>query len=423
MITNEKQYKTAKAQVDSFQSSLNDFSSNVEIQKTSSPQLLELSKLAIQTQLKELIDDIQEYDDLKAGKILITEINSLKELPFTLIKARIANRLTQAELATRLNLKMQQIQRYEADNYSTASLKTLLKISEELNLSVNADVQIKSIDDPNLIDVKNYPFKQMLNRGWFGNFVGSLNDAVKDSKNLISHLFEQSGIFDFKYSLNRRSIRSDLQINEYALNAWYARVLYKAKEQHILAEFNRESINADWLKKLANLSEDENALKLVPNYLKNSGIRFIIEPALDGTLLDGAALLLEKKYPVIALTLRYDRLDNFWFVLFHEIAHIVLHLNGDLDAIFDDLDAKIEGIEKDADQFALDALIPSEIWRTSLVRFRPSDKTIINQAKALGIHPALVAGRIRRETGQYHQFTNLVGQNRVRSQFTFQTNN
>jgi HTH-type transcriptional regulator/antitoxin HigA len=127
--------------------------------------------------------------------------------------------------------------------------------------------------------------------------------------------------------------------------------------------------------------------------------------------------------PVIALTLRHDRLDNFWFVLFHEIAHIILHLSGDLNAIFDDLDVKIDGIEKEADVHALDSLIPDEIWRKSLVRFRPSEKAIINQAEILNIHPALIAGRIRRETGQYHQFTELIGLNKVRKQFTQDLNN
>ena len=123
------------------------------------------------------------------------------------------------------------------------------------------------------------------------------------------------------------------------------------------------------------------------------------------------------------MTLRHDRLDNFWFVLFHEIAHICLHLSEALTAIFDDLDVKIDGIEQEADAFALNALIPDIIWKKSLVRFSPSAETIINQAKTLKVHPALVAGRIRRETGRYYQFSDLIGQGEVRVNFSQELKN
>lgn len=418
MITNEKQYKTAKVQIENLQSSLDNFPSNV-VNTQAETRLIELSKQAIEVQLQDLVEEVREYEDLKAGSIVVTEISDLKDLPKSLIKARIANGMTQSDLAARLGLKMQQIQRYEADEYSAASLKTLIRIATELNVSISGDVQIKAIDDPTLIEVKNYPFKQMFKRGWFGNFTGTLNDAIKDSQNLLANLFEQAGSDKLQYSLNRRLMRSNSQPNEYALNAWYARVLTRAKDQRLSVAFEKNLITSEWLRHLAQLSADENSLAKVPQILQAVGIRFIIEPVLDGTLLDGAALLLDKTHPVIALTLRYDRLDNFWFVLFHEIAHVVLHLNSDVDAIFDDIDGKVSVLEKEADDFALDALVPAEAWRTSLARFRPSEKTIINQAKTLGVHPAIIAGRIRRESGKYHQFTELVGQNRVRQQFLF----
>ncbi|RZK36769.1 MAG: helix-turn-helix domain-containing protein, partial [Hymenobacter sp.] len=237
-----------------------------------------------------------EYEDLKEGRIVITEISNLSELPKTLIKARIANGLTQAELASRLNLKMQQIQRYEADEYNSASLKTLLRIASELNLTVSADVQIKSFDDPQLVNAKNYPFKQMFQRGWFGNFVGTLNDAIKDSENLIEGLFENAGFKGVQPALNRQLIRSNSQPNEFALKAWYARILTKAKEQRIDKSFDKNFLTPDWIGNLAKLSQEEDGLKKVPKYLKDVGIRFIIEPVLDGTLLDGAALLLDKQH-------------------------------------------------------------------------------------------------------------------------------
>jgi len=422
MITNDRQYKIAKSQIENFQQALADitFTSSA---KNVHPSLLDIQKNAIQSQLNDLINDVNEYEALKSGKIAITEVKSLKELPLALIKARIANGLTQAELAEKVGVKMQQIQRYEAELYETASVKTLMKIADQLNLRLNAEVQIISIEAPENLDVNNYPFKQMFQRKWFGNFSGTFNDAIIDSKNLLEKFFESAGFKNFQYGLNKQSIRAGSEINQFALNAWYAHVLKKAQMQEVKTKYNKGVISDKWLRSLAELSADENGPAKAATYLRDSGIRFIIEPQLEGTFLDGASLLWDNNEPVVAMTLRYDRLDNFWFVLFHELAHVHLHLSDQLTVIFDDLDVKIDGIEKEADAYALNGLIPEEVWRKSLVRFSPSNDTILNQAKTLKVHPALIAGRIRRETGRYYQFTDLIGQGQVRPNFSQELNN
>ncbi len=405
MITNDRQYKIAKSQIDNFQQSLDILALTSSTAKNIHPKLLEVQKNAIEAQLNDLISEAQEYEDLKAGKIAITEVNNLKDLPLALIKARIANGLTQADLAEKVGVKMQQIQRYEAEKYDSASVKTLLKIAEHLNISINADVQIKTVEAPENLDVAHYPFKQMYQRKWFGNFSGSYNDAVIDSKNLLERFFESAGVGNLQYSFTKKSIRTGSTLNMFALNAWYAQVLTKAKSQKVNNVFKKSIITESWLRSLAELSMENNSPAKAAEYLKNSGIRFVIEPQLEGTFLDGAALLWENNSPIVAMTLRHDRLDNFWFVLFHEVAHIYLHLSESLSVIFDDLDVKIDGIEHEADAFALNALIPDLVWKKSLVRFSPSPETIINQAKTLKVHPALIAGRIRKETGRYFQFS------------------
>jgi len=71
---------------------------------------------------------------------------------------------------------------------------------------------------------------------------------------------------------------------------------------------------------------------------------------------DGAAICRGDGAPLIALTLRYDRLDNFWFTLLHEFAHVSCHLSGDTSVILDDLDVKgSDKIEAEADEFARNA--------------------------------------------------------------------
>ena len=417
MITNDRQYKIAKVQIANFQTSMDSLSLATSDFENTHPKIIEAHKKAIDSQLHDLVADIQEYEDLKAGRIIITEINDLAELPLALIKSRIANGLTQAELAERLGLKMQQIQKYEAEKYESASLKTLLKIASKLGLKVDADVQITQpipVDD---FDIKNYPFKQMFKRGWFGDFGGTINDAMQNAPALIAGLYKSAGVGMGNRALAKRTMRSDGKLNAFALDAWYARIIFKARNQVVSSVYTKDAITPEWLKQLREFSKEQNGPVLAAEFLKNSGIRFIIEAPLEGTYLDGAALLLDDGAPVIALTLRYDRLDNFWFVLFHEIAHIRLHLNQSLNVIFDDLDSELDGIEKEADDEAINAIIPNEVWKKSLVRFNPTEKGMINLAKALNISPALIAGRIRKEKKSFYLFTDLIGQGEVRKSF------
>ena len=123
---------------------------------------------------------------------------------------------------------------------------------------------------------------------------------------------------------------------------------------------------------------------------------------------------------MIGLTLRYDRIDNFWFCLLHELAHVGRHMDADGDAAFvDDLTLRdVEGSREDpteiqADEWAEEALIPRAIWETSAVRQQPTPMAIINLANALQVHPAIVAGRVRHEQRNYRLLSQFVGTGKV----------
>jgi HTH-type transcriptional regulator/antitoxin HigA len=153
--------------------------------------------------------------------------------------------------------------------------------------------------------------------------------------------------------------------------------------------------------------------------LSDIGVSLIIEPHLPGTYLDGAAVLMNGTTPVIALTLRYDRLDNFWFVLFHELFHILKHLKKDkLEFIFDDLDMDITtDLETEADFLAGEALISSEEWGTALARYTQSSDAVLAFSSEIGISPAIVAGRIRNESKNFTILNDLIGKGEVRIHF------
>lgn len=416
MITNDRQYKITKLQIENFRASLDAFSVVTVDAGNTHPKILQAHKAAIESQLNDLLQEVKEYDDLKTGRIVIAELHSLSDLPLALIKARIANRLTQADLAEKLGLKMQQVQKYEAERYESASLKTLVKVATGLGLKVDADIQLTDMLRENL-DIQNYPFKQMYKRGWFGSFTGSLNDAMLHAPELMNSFYQSAGLNFSRHVLTKKTIRTDGKFNEFALDAWYARVVSKSHSQEVTGKFNRSTINEDWLNSLRELSVSDDGPIRAAEYLRSSGIKFIVEQSLEGTYLDGAAILLNDRTAIIAMTLRHDRLDNFWFVLFHEIAHLYLHLDDTLAAIFDDLDISTDGIEKEADEYALNALISNEIWKKSLIRFNPTEKGILNLASSFKVNPALIAGRLRKEKNSYFIFNNLIGQGEVRKCF------
>jgi HTH-type transcriptional regulator / antitoxin HigA len=160
----------------------------------------------------------------------------------------------------------------------------------------------------------------------------------------------------FATALHRKKVRSGSVPNEYALLAWQARVLDLAQ-----ATATRPfELNGRWLGDLVQLTRLADGPKRARDLLAKHGIALVFEPHLAGTYLDGAAMLSNVGQPVIGMTLRYDRLDHFWFVLFHELGHVLLHPFDTLKFDFFDEDDGEESdeLERAADRFALDTLIP-----------------------------------------------------------------
>ena len=138
---------------------------------------------------------------------------------------------------------------------------------------------------------------------------------------------------------------------------------------------------------------------------------------LPGTYLDGAALCRSDGTPVIALTLRHDRIDNFWFTLLHELCHALKHLGKGTNLILDDLEMKGgDDIEAEADLFAQNALVPAAIWGAEVSPDLDGDD-VERIAAMAGVHSAVVAGRWQRDHGDYRRFARSLGRGEVRRQF------
>ena len=100
----------------------------------------------------------------------------------------------------------------------------------------------------------------------------------------------------------------------------------------------------------------------------------------------------------------------------HELAHIALHYGRGFTQFFDNFDAKESGDprEQEADRLAGNALIPDEEWKKSSAKSFHSPEAAQNLARRLRIHPAIVAGRVRRESGSYKILNQMIGQGKVR---------
>jgi ribosome-binding protein aMBF1 (putative translation factor) len=146
MIKNERQYRITKAQAQRFEEAIATLANNAEGQRQESPLLFEAQVSAIESQLEDLREELAEYEALTAhseGKPFVFELPTLEALPLALIKARIAAKLSQKDLAERLGLKEQQIQRYEATDYASASLTRVFEVSQVLGLNLQSVGQFK----------------------------------------------------------------------------------------------------------------------------------------------------------------------------------------------------------------------------------------------------------------------------------------
>lgn len=289
-------------------------------------------------------------------------------------------------------------------------------------LAISADVLISGTDDGDvdlavepLYDYSKFPIQEMLDRGYFGGFRGDIKRAKEYAEDLIRKFMRECQNSSVNPALLRAPLHQNASrlMDEYALLIWRIAVLKKARNQKPSTTYIDGSITPEWLRDLAKLSRFDQGPRLAQEFLADIGIVLVIEGHFKKTYLDGAAMF-DGETPVVALTLRHDRIDNFWFALLHELVHIQKHLNKNSTTpyIVDNLEDKTRTSiqEKEADQGAREALIPMAEWNNSIVKEIPTYEKAIELANRLRIHPAIVAGRVRYETENWRFLSNLLGE-------------
>jgi len=192
--------------------------------------------------------------------------------------------------------------------------------------------------------------------------------------------------------------------------AWLYRVRQIAVSTMVTGVFSEVGARVA-LKKLDGLLASPHEVRQVPGILSDCGIRFVIVEGLKGSRIDGVCFWLDDRSPVIGMTLRYDRLDNFWFVLRHELEHVIRRHGREAIAIDVDLEGRKAGVgpevpeqERIANAAAAAFCVPQDKLQMFMVRKDPfySDRDVRAFARMLDIHPGLIVGQIQWRTERYN---------------------
>jgi len=234
------------------------------------------------------------------------------------------------------------------------------------------------------------PVREMVRRGWI--------EKPSTPEALVTELCRHFGVSDLSgipelQAAARAANRGESGKITAAQWAWVCRC--RKVSSLVDADRFRKSDLKEVASQLVALSSSPEEVRRVPRMLAECGVRIVLVRQLKGTALDGGALHRNQREPVVGLTLRYGRLDNFWFTLMHELAHII---NG--DGVVADSDVGLQGehvdaIEARANRTAAAWLVPQDALDSFVRRTTPLYRKILNFAKRVGVHPSLVVGQLK----------------------------
>ncbi|TGM10268.1 ImmA/IrrE family metallo-endopeptidase [Leptospira selangorensis] len=254
------------------------------------------------------------------------------------------------------------------------------------------------------------------------NFLGILKNINIKKLIELGTLSDSNPHGELYYLLNELGHQTLFRVNQKTdnilSNIWLAKVTSKAKEYYLEnpgIAFDRRNLNNAFMKKIVNLSEDIYKINNIQEYLKEIGILLVFEKYIPNSLVDGVCFRLMSGNPIIGISLRFDRLDNFWFTLMHELAHVHLHYDILETPILDNMESLEESdLERQANIFAKFSIIDKAAWRTCDALIDKSKESLLKFAQYQNVHPALIAGLIRHELNDYAIFSDIVQSVKVR---------
>lgn len=233
------------------------------------------------------------------------------------------------------------------------------------------------------------PIKEMQRRNWIRR-----SDSMSQLESELCRFFEVSSLGDTpRLAVNARAGNSSEGVNTVQL-AWCYRALKLARTISV-KRYDPARIPALKMN-LRNLSSLAKGVEDVPAILADFGIRFVVVEALRQSKIDGVAFWVDDDNPVIAMSVRLDRIDNFWFTLMHELSHIEHRDAAPVDADIETADTVLTPIEERANREGSEALVDAGELRSFILRVSPffSQTGIIQFANRIKAHPGIVVGQL-----------------------------
>jgi len=342
-------------------------------------------------------------------------MKSLRSHPGERLKEILAEReMLQADLAFILG---------KANQVVTAIINGRLGISAEMSKALGEALQLPhnyfaelqqeydlaSADAPDpsvsqrAIMMNAYPIREMIKRGWIED------SGVEELQSQLAQFFEVKHAGEIPYMAHVAK-KTSYEIKEVppVQLAWLFRVKQIAKSMAV-PKFSEHALR-NALEQMRSMLVAAEESRHIPRLLAECGVRFVIVESLPQAKIDGVCFWLDKQSPVIGISARFDRIDNFWFVLRHEIEH-VLNGHGKHEEILDaELDANQDGTvgtlseeEQIANAAAADFCVPKDKLDSFIARKKPFyyEKDVLAFSKINNIHPGLVVGQIQRKMNRY----------------------
>lgn len=325
--------------------------------------------------------------------------------------------INRTELATTIDFPKSRVSEV-LNGKRKPSLDMMRALHEKLGIPANVLLGKVEATLPNPcpdIDWKSFPITEMFRLGWLGKIKPKADEIETCVRSLMSAARVSTPQFEgirFRGAENKEP-------NPYSVNAWLMRAMGEAIGCESGHDFKIDEVGHGFRREIAKLSLYSDGPKRAFRKLNEVGITTIYVPFLKKTYIDGACFKLPSGKPAIAVSLRHDRLDNFWFTLLHECVHVERHLPNE-SIIIDETEGSTGAfgndptMEDEANSLARSALVPDDIHdELSRVAGNISKSTLQAYARKADVHEAIIAGQVRVMTGRYTHFARLVGQGEV----------
>jgi HTH-type transcriptional regulator/antitoxin HigA len=252
------------------------------------------------------------------------------------------------------------------------------------------------------------PVAEMIKRGWIDA------DSVRDIGKVDSELMRFFGVNRIEdiqilpHAAKKTEVHGDATP---AQIAWLYRVKQIA-EGMLVRPYSPDAVRAA-ITKLRGLMISPEGAASVPRLMAECGIRFVVVESLASAKIDGVCFWLNERSPVIGMSIRFDRIDNFWFVLRHELEHVIQGHGRGAAMLDAELEKERAGVgpsvaieERVANQAAQDFCLPAATLDAFIARKAPffSERDLIGFARVCKVHPGIVAGQLQRKTNRYDRF-------------------